>query len=138
MAVYCYAGDVVRELPNIEISADTKPSTSEVYQFCVDVSADMEARMRAVGIFTPVTDADLLKVLKPIAINGVKAKVLRAKQFEEGDEERAATFEELYQGALERIERRPSILREEDSPGQPQGTERKDEDIRFTRTGEEW
>ena len=64
MAVYCYAGDVVRELPNIEISVATKPSTSEVYQFCVDISADMEARMRAVGIITPVIDADLVKVLK--------------------------------------------------------------------------
>ena len=81
---------------------------------------------------------DLLKVLKPISINGVKAKVLRSKQLEEGDEERAQTFEDLYQGALERIEQRPTIVREEDKPGQPQGTERDDDDIRFTRTGEEW
>lgn len=138
MADYCNKDDVIRELPNITIDATTKPSETEVTQFCMDITSDMDSRMRAVGITVPVMDEDLLKVLKPIAINGVKAKVLRAKQLEEGDEERAATFEELYQAALERIERRPSILREEDAPGQPQGTARKDEDIRFTRTGEEW
>jgi hypothetical protein len=138
MADYCTTADVVRELPNIKIDASTKPSTTEVEQFCSDITAEMDARMRAVGITIPVTDSDLLQVLKPIAVNGVKAKILRSKQLEEGDEERAATFEELYQGALERIERRPSILREEDEPGQPQGTEREDTDIRFTRTGEEW
>jgi len=138
MADYCTKDDVIRELPNFEIDGSTKPSDTEVTQFCSDITAEMDARMRAVGITIPVDDEDLLKVLKPIAINGVKAKVLRAKQLEEGDEELAATFEELYQGALERIERRPSILREEDSPGQPQGTEREDDDIRFTRTGEEW
>jgi len=138
MADYCTNNDVIRELPNIKIDETTKPSDTEVTQFCSDITAEMDARMRAVGITIPVDDEDLLKVLKPIAVNGVKAKVLRSKQLEEGDEERAATFEELYQGALERIERRPSILREEDSPGQPQGTEREDTDIRFTRTGEQW
>ena len=138
MADYCLTDDVIRELPNITIDATTKPSPSEVDQFCADITAEMDARMRAVGITVPVDDEDLLKVLKPIAINGVKAKVLRAKQLEEGDEERASTFEELYQSAMERIERRPSILREEDSPGQPQGTERDDDDIAFTRTGSEW
>lgn len=138
MADYCATADVIRELPNIQIDAATKPSDTEVTQFCADITAEIDARMRAVGITIPITDADLLKVLKPIAINGAKAKVLRSKQLEEGDEERATTFEELYQSALERIERRPSILREEDSPGQPEGTEREDTDIQFTRTGDEW
>lgn len=133
MANYCTVNDIERELPKITITAE-----ADVTQFCTDITAEMEARMRAVGITVPVTDADLLVVLKPIAINGVKAKVLRTKQLEEGDEERSATFEELYQAALERIENRPSIIREEDSPGQPQGTERNDNDIPFTRTGEDW
>jgi hypothetical protein len=138
MADYCTKDDVIRELPNIEITGSTKPSEDEVTQFCSDITAEMDARMRAVGITVPVEDEDLLKVLKPIAINGVKAKVLRAKQLEEGDEERAQTFEDLYQAALERIERRPSIVREEDEPGQPQGTERNDSDIPFSRTREDW
>ena len=138
MADYCLTADVVRELPYIKIESTTKPSTSEVDQFCTDVTAEMDARLRAVGITVPVVDADLLKVLKPIAINGAKAKVLRAKKLEEGDEERSGMYEQLYQDALSRIEAKPSILREEDSPGQPEGTTREDTDIRFTRTGTEW
>jgi hypothetical protein len=135
VADYCVSDDVIRELPEVTIDSTTKPSKTEVDQFCSDVTAEMDARLRAVGISVPVTDADLLKVVKPIAVNGAKAKVLRAK---EEEDERAATFEELYQSALGRIEARPSILRETESPGQPEGTARDDDDIRFTRTGDEW
>jgi hypothetical protein len=138
MADYCTSDDVIRELPEVKIDTNTKPTKAEVDQFCSDITAEMDARLRAVGIAVPVTDEDLLKVLKPIAANGAKAKVLRAKQLEEGGGERAATFEELYQSALGRIEERPAILREVDSPGRPEGTAREDEDIRFTRTGDEW
>jgi len=135
MADYCVSDDVIRELPEVKIDSTTLPSKVEVDQFCSDVTAEMDARLRAVGISVPVTDEDLLKVLRPIAVNGAKAKVLRAKQEED---ERAATFEELYQSALGRIEARPSILRETENPGRPEGTARDDDDVRFTRTGDEW
>jgi len=109
-----------------------------VDQFCLDIDADMNGRMQAVGIVTPVTDAAALAVLKPIAVNGVKAKVLRAKKTEAGDAELASVYEQLYQDAVSRIERNPAIVRETDSPGMPQGTERLDTDIPFTRGGDEW
>ncbi len=136
MADYCQTVDVIRELPYITINASSKPSSSEVDQFCVDVSAEMNARLRAVGISVPVVDDDLLAILLPIAINGVVAKVLRANQ--DGEFENAKTYEDLYQEALKRIEARPSILREDDSPGEAEGTAREDTDISFTRTGEDW
>jgi len=136
MADYCLVADIIRELPSITIGADTKPSTTEVDQFCSDITADMDARMRAVGILTPVTDAEALKVLEPIAINGVKAKVIRANV--EGKQDTAVIYETLYQDAMKRIEQRPSIIRETDTPGQPEGSSREDEDIQFTRTGVEW
>jgi len=136
MADYCTTDDVVRELPSITIDVNTKPSTTEVDQFCSDITAEMDARMRAVGILTPITEADGLKVLEPIAINGVKAKVVRANV--EGEQETGAIYETLYQDAMKRIEQRPSIIRETDSPGQPEGSSREDEDIQFTRTGVEW
>ena len=136
MADYCATADVIRELPGITIDVTTKPSITEVDQFCSDITVDMDARMRAVGIPVSITDTDLLKFLTPIAINGVKAKVLRANV--EGEQDTAAIYETLYQDAMRRIEQRPSIIRETDSPGQPEGTSRDDEDIRFTRTGEEW
>lgn len=136
MADYCTTTDVIRELPSITIDGSSKPSTSDVDQFCFDITADMDSRIRAVGITIPVTDNDLLEILKPIAINGVKAKVVRAN--EEGEQETAAIYESLYQDAMRRIEQRPSILRETDNPGQPEGKSRDDDNIKFTRTGEEW
>ena len=135
---YCATTDVIRELPNVTIDGTTKPSTTEVDQFCTDIDAEMDARMRAVGLIVPVTDADGLAVLKPIAVNGVKAKVLRATHIQDGEDGQAMTYEELYQSAMQRIENNPSIIRETDSPGQPQGTARDDDDILFTRTGTEW
>ncbi|HUW34108.1 MAG TPA: hypothetical protein VM223_21075 [Planctomycetota bacterium] len=135
---YCTSADVLRELPHITIDATTQPSADGVTQFCTDVAAEIDARLRAVSITVPVTDEDGLAVLKPLSINGVKAKILRAKELEDGEAEQAATYEELYQTALERIERRPSMLRTEDSPGQVEGIERDDEDIAFTRMGTEW
>ena len=135
---YCATTDVIRELPNVTIDGTTKPSTTEVDQFCTDIDAEMDARMRAVGLIVPVTDADGLAVLKPIAVNGVKAKVLRATHIQDGEDGQAVTYEELYQSAMQRIENNPSIIRETDSPGQPQGTARDDDDILFTRTGTEW
>ncbi len=135
---YCATADVVRELPWITIGVGTKPTTAEVDQFCLDIDADMNARMRAVGIPTPLTDGDALSVLKPIAVNGVKAKVLRAKKTEAEDAESADVYEQLYQDAMGRIESNPAIVRELDNPGAPQGTERLDADIPFGRTTETW
>ena len=43
MADYCTTADVVRELPNISISSSTKPSTTEVDQFCSDITAEQTA-----------------------------------------------------------------------------------------------
>jgi hypothetical protein len=135
---YCVTADVSAALPDITIGLATKPTTAQVDQYCLDISADMDRRFNAVGITVPVVDADLLAFLKPIAVNGVLAKLLRAKQAEDGSGEQAATFEGLYQDAMQRIEMRPSILRETDAPGRPQGTARSTDDIAFTRTGTEW
>ncbi len=138
MANYCASADVIRELPLIAITVATKPTIIETDAFCTDITADMDSRMRAVGIVVPVVDAEGLLVLKPIAINGVKAKVMRAKALETGDDGQAATYEELYQSAMGRIEERPSIIRDTDSPGQPEGTSRADDDIAFHRAGGDW
>jgi len=136
MANYCTAEDVIRELPHIKIDATTKPSTTEVGTFCLEITADMDARMRAVGILIPITDEDVLKVFKPIAVNGVKAKILRAKQL--GDQEQTIIYEKLYQDAMARIERNPVIVQKQDFFNQPEGTSREDKDIRFTRAGYDW
>lgn len=135
---YCTSADVLRELPNVSIDSTTQPNSDDVTQFCTDIAAEIDARLRAVGITVPITDTDGLAVLRPLSVNGVKAKILRAKELEDSDQEQAAVYEQLYQDALERIERRPSMLRTEDSPGEVDGTSRDDDDIAFTRTGTEW
>lgn len=98
----------------------------------------MNARMQGAGIAIPLTGAAALAHLKPIAADGVRAKVLRAKKMEARDAELAATYEQRYQDAMGRIEANPAIVRETDSPGTPQGAQRLDADIPFTRTGDEW
>ena len=138
MADYCTTADVQQELSLYNIATDSDPSTTDVDQYCTDITADMNGRMHAVGIDTPVTDSDPLAILRPIAVNGVAAKVLRSKTAKGGDPEWAETYQELYDDAMDRIERRPSIIREDDSPGTPQGTARDDDDIKFSRTGTEW
>ena len=136
MADYCTTADIVRELPHVKIDGTTKPSADEVTQFCADITADMDARFRAVGLEVPIADEGPLKVVKPIAVNGVKAKVLRAKQL--GDQEQTVIYEKIYQDAMARIERNPAILLTQDTYGQPEGTAREDEDIQFKRTEDDW
>lgn len=133
---YCDVYDVQAELPYITISASTEVTTTEVEQFCEDIEADMDSRMRAVGITVPVTDSTALEFLLPIAVNGVKAKLLRALRMQEGDGDRAQVYEELYQAAMARIEANPAIVREDEAPGSPEGSAR--EATPFTRGGYEW
>jgi hypothetical protein len=136
MASYCLTEDVIVELPYLTIDETSKPSEAEVDEFCFEVTAEMDARFRAVGILVPITDEDALMVVKPIALNGVKARALRANQ--DGEFENAKIYEDLYQDSMKRIETRPSILGEQNNPEQPEGSSREDEDIKFTRSGSEW
>lgn len=133
---YCDSYDVQAELPYITITESTDVTTAEVEQFCADIAADMDTRMRAAGIPVPVADTTALEFLVPIAVNGVKAKLLRAKRLQEGDGDRAQTYEQLYQDAMQRIERNPAMVREDDNPGQPEGSTRGAPPL--SRDGSEW
>lgn len=133
---YCDSYDVQAELPYITVDETTEVTTVELEQFCADIAADMDTRMRAVGIPVPVADVTALDFLLPISVNGVKAKLLRALRFKEGDEDRAATYEQLYQDAMRRIEANPAMVREDENPGQPEGSVRSAPP--FTRDGVEW
>jgi hypothetical protein len=135
---YCTTADVLKQLALSEISATSDPSITDVDQYCIDISAEMDARMRAVGVALPVTDADRLIHLNEVAVNGVAAKVLRAKTVKGGDPEWADTYQGLYDAKMARIVERPAIVGATDYPGQPEGTERDDDDIQVTRLGTEW
>lgn len=119
MANYCTYSDVQAKLQNITLTDSSNPTTTEVTAFCTQVTEWMNARFRVVGIDTPITDSNLLDLVKPIAANGVTAEVLRSVEMES---ESAAVFQDLYERALEKIEQNPSILQENTVLASPGGS----------------
>lgn len=114
---YCTWQDVNAKMQEIEIDANSNPNITEVTEFINEISADMDAKMQSAGITVPVTDADKLLVLKPIAVNGVKAEVLRSV----GQYEDAESLQKLYDAAMNSIINNPAIIEAEEatttSPG---------------------
>ena len=107
---YCTWQDVNAKMQEIEIEANSNPSITEVNVFIGEVSADMDARMQSAGITVPVTDAEKLNVLKPIAVKGVKYEVLCSV----GHYEDAEKVQEMYESAITRIVENPAIIQAED------------------------
>jgi hypothetical protein len=69
----------------------------------------MDARFDAVGIVTPITDTNKLNIIKPIAVNGVAARVLRSIEVESDG---AMARQKLFNDSMKLIETRPQILAE--------------------------
>jgi len=114
---YCTWQDVSAKMQEIEISADSNPNITEVNGFIDEVSADMDVRMQSVGIDVPVTLADKLLVIRPIAVNGSKAEVLRSV----GMYEEAKAVQGLYEDAMNRIVDNPTIIQAEETVSQAPG-----------------
>lgn len=131
---YCTYSDIQQKLQNITLDATSDPSTAEVTEFCDQVSADMDAKMNAVGVATPVTDSEKLKVLKRISTNGVLAEVYRSINAEDEASER---YQVLYDKAMGDIMKSPDIMGtavNEESPSHGFG----EPSARYSRTGEPW
>lgn len=114
---YCTWQDVNAKMQEIEIDANSNPNITEVNVFIDEISADMDARMQSAGITVPVTDADKLLVLKPIAVKGVIGEVLCSV----GQYEDAEKIKELYESAITRIVENPSIIQAEEVVSQSPG-----------------
>ena len=106
MANYCTYTDVEKKIQLMPFEVTSDPSQADVTSFCADITALMDARFRAVGISTQITDADLLAVVKPIATDGVGAMVYRSV----GNIEDAAACQTLFDNAMKGIEKNPLIL----------------------------
>ncbi len=122
MGTYIGIEDITERMKQISFSATSHPSLSEVDGFIEVAEAEMTARLQAVGISTPVTDATKVLVLKGIAANRVIAEVLRAVELATEDAER---YQKLYEDAMARIEKRPAIIEEtSESHSAPEGSKR--------------
>lgn len=109
MAGYIDEYDITAKLQHLTLTASSNPTITEVTDMIDDIEAEMDARFQAAGITVPITDSDKIKVVTPIAINGVCAEVLRSIDMEG---EAAATRQELYEKAMKNIEKYPAILEE--------------------------
>jgi len=109
MADYCAYTDVASEIQYVTLSASSDPSTTEVTTWCGQVTAEINARFNAVGITTPVTDTEKLKVIKAIAVDWVVWKVLSAIDMES---EEAGRRKSSYDKSMARIEANPAIVEE--------------------------
>jgi len=134
---YCTVAYLNSLAAHLDISASTDPTSTEVETIIADVDAEMDQIFSAVGIATPVTDATLLKVVKPISAHGALARLYRSMSL---DPEMAATFQSLYDKALAKIEKRPSILSTGDNEAAtPEGSTRRDgADAPFERGVTQW
>lgn len=131
---YIEISDVQAALQHVTISDTSDPNTTEVNIFITQVEASMDARFNGVGIIVPVTGTAKLNVVKPIAIDGVKARVLRSIDLES---EAAIICQRLYEEAMKGIEKNPSILNETGiTSSVPGGSDRGE--IKFRKDVRQW
>lgn len=107
MANYCTYTDVEKKLQHIPITESSDPNQTEVTSFCTDITALMDARFRAVGITTQITNTELVKVVLPISVYGVCAIVMRSLELVS---EAADVWQKLFDDAMKGIEKNPLIL----------------------------
>jgi hypothetical protein len=109
MADYCALADVQQKMQHITFTVTSKPKTTDVTHFCGEITVEMDAKMRSVGVTLPITDADKLELLQKISINGVIAIVYRSIEMET---ERSEMYQKLYEDALNEILENPAIISE--------------------------
>lgn len=101
---YCTSSDVQALLPKFTLSATTKPNTTQVTQFCDDVSAEVDIYLARGGVTTPVTTpTTLVTWLRKVAQAGTAALTLKAMfpdQLGPAETPAYAFFEKQYQDAL--------------------------------------
>ena len=104
---YCVLADVQVQVQRIPFTSSSQPSSTQVSGFIVDIEAIMNQRFKAVGIAAPITDAEAVAMLKSVAVNGVAAMAYRSINAES---EIAKTFQDLFESAMENIEKNPNLL----------------------------
>jgi hypothetical protein len=76
---YATIGDVIKKAPNITISAQTKPSISDVADYLSDIESEVNAYLMQAGYQVPLTGGpETLKILRDLVAQGALAKTLQA------------------------------------------------------------
>lgn len=134
---YCTVAYINSLAVHLDISATSDPTTTDVETIIADIDAEMDQRFQAVGVAVPITDATLLKIVKPISAHGTLARVYRSIEMEP---EAAETFQGLYDRALASIDKRPAILSTGTTESAtPTGSTRNDDaDPPFERGVKQW
>lgn len=130
MGNYITTTDIAGQFPSLEITATSKPSTTQVDEYITNIEAQIDGCLRAMGITVPVTDAEAKAYLKQIAIDGASWRFLSAKFCGCSEEvERAEGFRRSFMDGLKMLKNVPRVVSTEtgvtaDSmiPGHGQGT----------------
>jgi hypothetical protein len=110
---YVALTDIQAHLQNLTISSTSKPTTLQVNGFISLVEAQVDQRLRVLGMSTvPAVDNEIVTFLKPIIIHGVLAMVYRGLNAES---EAAATFQSLFDAAMDLLEKDPAIVKIEET-----------------------
>ncbi len=104
---YCATSNIQAKIQYTIFSATSQPTSTEVSNFCDDITQDMDEKFQTAGITVPIVDADKLKLLKRIACFGVLAEVYRVI-----DEmiDKAKMYQDLYDKAMKNILDNKDIL----------------------------
>jgi hypothetical protein len=132
---YCTVNDLNDYAAHVDIDDYSDPTATEVEAMITTVETWMNQQFKSVGVTVPVTDSDLLEVVKKIAIYGTLAEYYRAIDMEPEREER---YQSLYDDTLQRIVKNPSILQTgTGNTTLPSGSGRTG-DPTFSRGGHNW
>lgn len=133
---YCTVNDVNNYAANLNITGTTDPTSAAVSGMITSVSAEMDQQFKVVGVTTPVTDSDVLEMLKPVCAFGTIARIYRSLNL---DEEMIDGAKDEYSTLMKELIKNPSLLgtATEDGPI-PGGTTREEDDRVFQRTEKQW
>jgi len=104
---YCTVDDLNDYAVHLDISATSDPTSIEVGSMITSVDTVIDQKLNAVGVTVPVTDSDLLEVVKPISIHGTLARLYRAIEM---NSEQAAIYQDLHDKAIAEIMKTPAIM----------------------------
>lgn len=133
---YCTWHDVQEKMQQITITDTSKPTEDDITKFSEEITEEMDSILGASGINLPVTDTGKLKILRSIAVNGVKAEALKAvsKNLDE-----SMALRKLYDSALKRIIDNPDIINSTESIAQGPGYGQSSNTVeRFERGLKQW
>lgn len=78
---YITTADIVAAAPTIDISATTRPTSTQVDAMIVSEQSTLDSSLAGGGYITPITGEKSLPVVKKILTHKVLAGVLRAKAY---------------------------------------------------------